>query len=374
MADTYTTYYNLTKPQIGGDPDTWGNLLNSNFDTIDSQLHTASTYALPLVGGTLTGTLTIGPASGDAQFVLNKSASGGSNRILGNTAGVNRWEVLLGNNTSESGSNAGSDLNIYRFSDAGAAIDAPFSITRNSGAVSIGSGGLTVGGACTVNGACSINGAVTINSSTQPIITSNAAATELFLDNTSTGGHNWVLVSVGASWGGGVAAGALAFYDNTSGGTRGFFDTSGNLTVSPGNVITGGSFGSTSTNWIAGTNSAGTMYFRPNGYGSTTNQMTLNSSGVCSAADFQATSDERLKTNTRKLRRGIAELKRMLPREYIKGGREEIGFLAQEAQKVIPEAVTEGEDGYLRLSYGQVTALLARAILEVDARLELAGL
>ncbi|MDI3304661.1 MAG: hypothetical protein QJR04_25265 [Burkholderia multivorans] len=38
MADTYTPYYNLTKPSIGGDPDTWGQLLNDNFDTIDTQM------------------------------------------------------------------------------------------------------------------------------------------------------------------------------------------------------------------------------------------------------------------------------------------------------------------------------------------------
>lgn len=41
----------------------------------------------------------------------------------------------------------------------------------------------------------------------------------------------------------------------------------------------------------------------------------------------------------------------MPPREYVKES-PEIGFLAQEAMKVIPEAVTVGDDGFLRLSYG----------------------
>ncbi len=39
-----------------------------------------------------------------------------------------------------------------------------------------------------------------------------------------------------------------------------------------------------------------------------------------------------------------------------------------------PEAVSEGADGLLSLSYGQVTAMLAAAILEIDERLAKAGL
>ena len=43
MADTYTTYLNLTKPQIGGDTDSWGTLLNADFDTIDAVFNSAGT-------------------------------------------------------------------------------------------------------------------------------------------------------------------------------------------------------------------------------------------------------------------------------------------------------------------------------------------
>jgi hypothetical protein len=40
---TYTPNFNLAKPTISGDVDTWGGFLNDNFDTIDTELETLTT-------------------------------------------------------------------------------------------------------------------------------------------------------------------------------------------------------------------------------------------------------------------------------------------------------------------------------------------
>jgi hypothetical protein len=65
-------------------------------------------------------------------LVLNKT-NGNSAVIYGQTGGLTRWQVILGNSASEGGSNAGGDFGISRFNDAGTGIDTPFYITRSSG-------------------------------------------------------------------------------------------------------------------------------------------------------------------------------------------------------------------------------------------------
>lgn len=66
MADTYTTNLNLTKPEVGGSADTWGNKLNSNFDTIDGLFPSGKLATNRLGSGTPTSSKFL---RGDQQWV-----------------------------------------------------------------------------------------------------------------------------------------------------------------------------------------------------------------------------------------------------------------------------------------------------------------
>jgi hypothetical protein len=74
---------------------------------------------------------------------------------------------------------------------------------------------------------------------------------------------------------------------------------------------------------------------------------------------FFDVSDKRLKTlvEDNYLLSSIANVKAKL---YIKGGRKELGYYAQDLENILPSSVSEGSDGFLSLSYAQVhTAKIA---------------
>jgi len=86
---------------------------------------------------TSTGDLTISKAT--PAFTLNKAASGQHNLITGQKGGLLRWNLSLGDDTAEGGSNVGSDVKYFRYDDAGGFLAAAVTITRSTGGVLIGS-------------------------------------------------------------------------------------------------------------------------------------------------------------------------------------------------------------------------------------------
>lgn len=72
------------------------------------------------------------------QFELSGPAAT-NRRILLTTGGSSRWAIDA-DNVAESGSQVGSDFSIQRYNDAGASIDKPLRISRDTGVVNIGAG------------------------------------------------------------------------------------------------------------------------------------------------------------------------------------------------------------------------------------------
>lgn len=96
-----------------------------------SALQTSLAAKFNSTGGTITGNTTINASN--PTLSLRKTASGQANIFAGYTGSLSRWVVNVGDQATESGSNAGSNFTIARHNDAGSLLDIPFTINRSTG-------------------------------------------------------------------------------------------------------------------------------------------------------------------------------------------------------------------------------------------------
>jgi len=87
------------------------------------------------------------------------------------------------------------------------------------------------------------------------------------------------------------------------------------------------------------------------------------------------TSDERLKNNIRRIEDPLEKVISISGNTYTwneKSGKEgnDVGVIAQEIQKVLPEAVTERSNGYLAVNYEKIIPLLVESIKELSNKVE----
>lgn len=340
------------------------------------------------------------------------------------TSGSARWKQGV-SSTAESGSNAGSDWFVNRYSDAGAAIDTPLSITRSSGVVVVQDGltinsdtGDGVGQLRMVGGSY---GAFVRNDGASVYLMSTAAGNQYgtynafrpFYWNLSTG---VVVINGDAS---GVTVGGPATFNssiNVAGSVTGsgVLSNNGQVTVQgwggntnagvvyfgvPGNghylyynassySLTGGILAiSAPSSPLSLTNSniGGSWTVGPD---NSNNMICYTGSTGCyianGATSWSANSDERLKNIKSTITNAVQDVESIRTVRYTwkndddhaealgveADSRVYVGVIAQDVQKVVPEAVTTGDSGYLAVAYTELIPLCMAAIKELSDELK----
>lgn len=90
----------------------------------------------------------------------------------------------------------------------------------------------------------------------------------------------------------------------------------------------------------------------------------VTATGEIDAADFNTTSDVRLKENI--VTADGSKVYSMRGVKYTKDGHDGTGVIAQELNEVAPELVKQGQDGYLSVKYDGLSGYLIEAIKDLQ--------
>ena len=109
------------------------------------------------------------------------------------------------------------------------------------------------------------------------------------------------------------------------------------------------------------------------GIGTASPGYTLDVAGsVRATVEVLSTSDARLKTDIRVIENALDKLVNIRGVTFLKSGADSrsAGVIAQEVQEVLPEVVTEDENGYMSVAYGNMVGLLVEAIKELNSKID----
>ncbi len=163
----------------------------------------------------------------------------------------------------------------------------------------------------------------------------------------------------------------------TSGTERARIDSSGNLLVGTTGVPNGTSVygagivdgGGSSLKQFRAASSTTTAvsvarWYNPNG-----NVGSIQTSG--SSTSYTTSSDARLKDDIGDFD-GLGIVEQLNPRKFAwkSDGQEDIGLYAQEVKELVPNAVSETEDGYYQMDYSKLVTPLIKAVQELTAKVE----
>jgi len=105
------------------------------------------------------------------------------------------------------------------------------------------------------------------------------------------------------------------------------------------------------------------------GINNTVNDLTYNlevSGSIRASAALLSNSDERLKENIYPIDNALSRLSSIegVYFDWKKGGNRQVGVIAQQVQKVLPEVVSEDKDSYLSVDYTKLVPLLIEGLNE----------
>ena len=432
MADTFTTNLNLTKPEPGAAENTWGISLNSNLDALDAIFSgTGTAISLNIDGGdiasavvinksptvTLTGDVTgsgtlnnlanvsialslsssISPTfqnltlSGNDSIKVpagttaqrNASAVNGMFRYNSTTNEFegyqnNAWGAVGGGTTI----NNNADNRIITGSSTADTLEAETGLTYNAGTLAQGSGDFTL----------DVSGNIILDADGTTISLKDGG-TEIGQIGLDSAGL--VMTVVGAD--------KDFFVSGDDGGTaitafRADMSDAGRILAYGGiNIEANTDISFTSGNWSGEKNAKiqfhgnqlyiqyqDNIYIR-NSSGNDRVQIT-NAGNITTEGNitaFGSVSDERLKENIEVIENSVEKIKKLkgVTFTYKKDKKKGTGLIAQDLQKVLPEAVYTTEtiadevngqksNEHLAIHYGNTVGLLVEAIKELEARVK----